>query len=402
MTGGVALGVLAAWWLQSAALVAAVALLARATRCRAPRALAALWAAVLASALALPAVQSLAPLPAAPRAALTLDAVVTAGAARTGPLSWAAILLLALATVSVSRLVRLALRQRRLRHWALAGTPYSDDALPRGLLASAAGPEIRTCDRVDAPATFGDRRPVILLPDAFPREAWHRRRDALVHELLHVQRRDWRQAIAEEILAEALWFQPAIRFAVGERRVAREQVVDAEVVALTGDRRGYACTLVALASAHLRPVLASMAASGLERRIDLLTKEEPMTRSRTILSMAATTAAAVAVSAVMALAVPLPGTARKDGPAAATAAERKALRRVNPVYPAAAKERGIQGDVEVDVLVNAAGEVTEAKVLDGPIELRDPTLAAARQWRFAAGDATRLTLTFRFSLLKDE
>jgi TonB family protein len=396
-----ALGALAAWWLQSAVLVAAVALLVRVTRCRAPRALAALWASVLAGTLVLPAVQALAPLPAPSRAALMLDAVLARGDEPTGPFPWAGALLVGLTIVSVVRIARLAARQRALRQWAVAGSTYTDDALSHEL--PDCGPELRLCDHVDAPATLGVRHPVVLLPATFPHQPTHRRRDALLHELVHVRRRDWRQAMTEEVLAEALWFQPAIRFAVGERRVAREQVVDAEVVALTGDRRGYACTLIALASAHLRPVLASMATSGLERRIDLLTKEEPMSKGRTIVSLAATTAAAVAVSAVMALAVPLPGAVRKEAPPAAKATERKALRKVNPVYPEAAKERGIEGDVRVDVVVNPAGEVTEPTVLDGPVELREPTMAAARQWRFTPGEAsTRLTLTFRFSLFKDE
>ena len=96
--------------------------------------------------------------------------------------------------------------------------------------------------------------------------------------------------------------------------------------------------------------------------------------------------------------------ARESGGAgkAAKAAERKVLHKVNPVYPESAKARGIEGDVELDVLVTAGGEVTDVKVVKGPGELIEPSVSAVRQWRYAAaGTATRMTLTLRFTLAKD-
>lgn len=53
-----------------------------------------------------------------------------------------------------------------------------------------------------------------------------------------------------------------------------------------------------------------------------------------------------------------------------------------PVYPAAARERGIQGVVVVDATIDATGEVTSATVLSGSPLLRQSALDAVRQWKY--------------------
>jgi TonB family protein len=206
------------------------------------------------------------------------------------------------------------------------------------------------------------------------------------------------------VAAEIFWFHPAVRWVVRELRVAREQVVDAEVVALTGDRRGYAAVLVDMASARSRPALAaSLSASSLERRIDLLMKEGVMSKTKVLAALAVTTVSTVLVAAGLARAVPLwTGGGERGAVKTAKAVERKVLHRVNPAYPETAKAKGLEGDVELDVLVSASGEVTDVKPLKGPAELIEPSISAVRQWRYAAGDAaTRMIITIRFSLKKD-
>ena len=57
----------------------------------------------------------------------------------------------------------------------------------------------------------------------------------------------------------------------------------------------------------------------------------------------------------------------------------------------------------LDVLITAAGDVTEVKPVKGPEELREAASAAVRQWKYEAGPAdTRATLTIRYILDKDK
>ncbi len=61
---------------------------------------------------------------------------------------------------------------------------------------------------------------------------------------------------------------------------------------------------------------------------------------------------------------------------------------MKPKYTADAMRAKIQGDVEIQVVVNVKGEVERARViqsLDKVFGLDDAALAAARQFRFEAG-----------------
>src|SRR5262249_21321168 len=76
------------------------------------------------------------------------------------------------------------------------------------------------------------------------------------------------------------------------------------------------------------------------------------------------------------------------------------IHRVNAVYPEEAKRRHIQGEVEVEIMVNDKGEVTEAKAVSGDELLRRAAVDAAKQFRFTNSMNTSVaaTLTFNFVL----
>ena len=59
------------------------------------------------------------------------------------------------------------------------------------------------------------------------------------------------------------------------------------------------------------------------------------------------------------------------------------LHSVAPIYPAEALEKHIEGDVLVDVQIDAKGNVTDARVLSGPEELRNAALQAVLQWHYS-------------------
>jgi TonB family protein len=62
--------------------------------------------------------------------------------------------------------------------------------------------------------------------------------------------------------------------------------------------------------------------------------------------------------------------------------QQSAVKRVPPAYPAVAKAAGVEGAVQVQVLIGETGQVVSAEALTGHPLLRDAALEAARQWEF--------------------
>jgi TonB family protein len=260
---------------------------------------------------------------------------------------------------------------------------------------------VRLSRAVGLPAAAGWRRPVVLLPTDFPSWREEQRRQALVHELVHVRRRDWATVVVEEAFASVVWFHPGIRWALRELRLARERAVDEETAVLTEGRRAYAGTLVALAGRPLGHVPApALFATRLERRVESLLKEEAMSRAKTAARLAAGTLVLVAAAAVAARSFPL--TTKIEGEASeAKKPERAIVTKVQPAYPADAKEAGIDGNVVLSILVTATGDVTDVKVESGPEKLREASVEAVRQWKYRPAPAdTRMHVTIRYQLAK--
>jgi TonB family protein len=71
------------------------------------------------------------------------------------------------------------------------------------------------------------------------------------------------------------------------------------------------------------------------------------------------------------------------------------LHTVNPVYPAIARRKGIEGSVRFKVTIAADGSVTHAEYLSGPAPLVNAALIAVRQWQFEAKKAeTEIEIPF--------
>jgi TonB family protein len=74
-----------------------------------------------------------------------------------------------------------------------------------------------------------------------------------------------------------------------------------------------------------------------------------------------------------------------------------------PVYPPEALAAGVQGNVQAEVTINEAGEVTDAKVVRSIPLLDEAALAAVRTWRFAPTMVNgqpvpvRMTVTVNFT-----
>ena len=107
------------------------------------------------------------------------------------------------------------------------------------------------------PCSFGLFRPTVMLPAAFDRLEPAFQRAIICHELLHVERRDFARVVVEDVAAALLWFHPWVWLLRRRIRLHREQVVDAEVVRRTDDRRAYVRCLVEVAGHPLTLRLAS-------------------------------------------------------------------------------------------------------------------------------------------------
>jgi TonB family protein len=73
------------------------------------------------------------------------------------------------------------------------------------------------------------------------------------------------------------------------------------------------------------------------------------------------------------------------------------LHRTPVSYPAAAQKQGVQGTLAVEVKVDSTGNVSDARVLSGPDELRKAVLESVLQWHFtrdAAGTTRQILIAF--------
>lgn len=60
----------------------------------------------------------------------------------------------------------------------------------------------------------------------------------------------------------------------------------------------------------------------------------------------------------------------------------KLLKSVQPIYPQMAKTQHVSGNVQIDALIDADGNVSAMKVLSGPALLRDAALQSLKQWKY--------------------
>jgi beta-lactamase regulating signal transducer with metallopeptidase domain len=192
---------------------------------------------------------------------------------------------------------------RRLRREDVHPPPASwMDALDRAALRTGMRAGLRVSARVDAPLVAGIRRPMILLPRAVPHALDARQAEAvLVHELVHVRRRDALVNLLH-LCVDALYLHhPAVRWLCTQARREREHCCDAAVVALGTDAVVYARALATLE--QLRPArpLALAAADGeLLDRVRRLVHPAPGRHPRPVPTIGAAVAGALCIAGVAA------------------------------------------------------------------------------------------------------
>jgi len=120
------------------------------------------------------------------------------------------------------------------------------------------GPRLKLVDSKMSPAVCGLFRPIILLPQILVEKlSAAQLRTVLLHEMIHLRRRDIWVNCAQTLLQIFYWWHPLVWLANARiRRVREEAVDDAVMLALAHDAETYAPTLLEVAKlAFSRPLM---------------------------------------------------------------------------------------------------------------------------------------------------
>jgi TonB family protein len=253
--------------------------------------------------------------------------------------------------------------------------------------------DLRVSDAISSPVTFGFWRPAVLLPGNFCELDATLQDAILCHEILHVRRRDWLFTLAEELVRGVFWFHPAIWWLLGEIGLAREQVVDRQVVELTRSRDEYLDALLAIAGAKprldLAPAPLFLRKRHLKQRVLSIMKEVRMSKTRSISSLAAGLGILALACWFVTATFPLAAAPQMvaDGPGVIVDTGGAMMHRTAIAYPESARAKRVQGVVTVEATLDGRGNVVDTRVLNGPIELRRAAQQSVLNWYFAMDSA---------------
>lgn len=388
---------LAAYSVQIALLVTAAAVLASALRLRNPNALYRGWQLLLVVSLAVPLLQpwreaALARSGGAPDD--VSSAVETAGPG----INLAALVLAVVLCGALLRLARLSLGLVHLRRLRRTGRRLRRMPEPLAELRDRLGldADLYLSPGLDGAVSFGVRNPAVLLPDTFPAMDPPAQKAVLCHELLHIRRRDCAFALAEEMVRSLLWFHPAVWWVVDRIQLAREQVVDREVIGLMGERDPYLEALLHTAALRARTSLAAtptfLRTRHLKQRVALILKEDMMSKKRLGVCLATVVCALTLTGAWAVWSFPLqaPPTPDHWGPSGEVYRVGGAVSsprldyKIEPQYTDEAREAKLQGTVVLGIEVGPNGLVQDIQLRRGlGLGLDENAMDAVRQWEFS-------------------
>jgi TonB family protein len=306
-----------------------------------------------------------------------------------------AILLCVLAAGVIVRIALLILGLVRLAGYRRRGHELVSDPVFR--IATPTSARWLVSEEISSPVTFGWRDPVVLLPARFPSLRAELREVILCHELVHIERRDWMFTVAEELARAIFWFHPAVWWVLGEIQLAREQTVDQAVMEITNARDHYIDALLTMATSNspaenqldLAPAPLFLRRRHLKCRVVELLREvriSPVSRLHTIATQTTAIAALATACWLVSGAFPLDATPQLVADAAGVVVntgDAKLSYRTPVLYPDEAIEKGVQGTVVVDAVVNRDGSLTDDTVVHCVRELCGAASDSLPNWRFA-------------------
>ncbi|MFQ5569208.1 MAG: M56 family metallopeptidase, partial [Rhodothermales bacterium] len=165
------------------------------------------------------------------------------------------------------------------------------------------------------PLSVGIVRPTIVLPEQAMNWDATRRETVLLHELVHVKRRDCLIQLLAQITCAIHWFNPLVWVAIRQLRIERERACD-DMVLMAGTRASsYAETLLETARSLNTAEWSTMAALAMARRSQLegrlLAILDPNLRARSLNRAGSVLALMLVASIVLPLAALHPAQAQK-------------------------------------------------------------------------------------------
>ena len=311
-----------------------------------------------------------------------------------------AILTLFFATRFLWRLHRISLLHRSAGPIPLTGraADHWNHCEQRFRVPNAA---LATSSEVFGPITIGIMRRMVLLPPAMlPVLPGPELRAAIAHEFAHMRRHDFLKNLVYELVSLPVRFHPMLALTRNRLMETREMICD-QLAAGLAEPHQYAQSLLRLAALLVdqRPAstphtIGILDSTSFERRVMQLTRKpaRPSTLRRIATIATSVLFGAAICAATVALSVHIDALAAADenhpsqpnGPVnvKADVMQNQILHKVTPVYPLEAKKARIQGNVELEAIIETSGEVGNLKVISGPAALQQSALDAVRQWTY--------------------
>ncbi len=315
--------------------------------------------------------------------------------------------------------IRLAWGCRQVSALRRAGEAASDETLAmatalRAKLGLFRQVSIVITAQSDGPSVVGWLRPAILLPAATLLGLTGQQLEAvLAHEFAHIRRHDYLVNLLQNLVETLLFYHPAVWWTSARMRHERELCCDDLAVRSCGDAICYARALTMLEKLRGPGVSLAMGSTGgsllyrIQRLMGLHPRETAPSRLPAIAALLVGIAC-LALNMNWARAQErqheMPGilgsVRNADSPGVqidfggATVVERTGVE-----YPGYAWERKIGGIVIVEATLDADGNVSDARILSGPAELRKTALQSILEWHFVAapaGSTRQISIDFQW------
>ena len=145
---------------------------------------------------------------------------------------------------------------------------------------------LKESPQLQTAATFGWRRPVILLPGTWRDWPEEELRAVLAHEMAHIRSGDFLTWLLAQFIVATHFYHPLVHWLAGRLRLEQELAADATAAQFAGGRETYLQSLATLTlrADHLRPSWATQTflptRSMFVRRIEMLKRTKAMSSER--------------------------------------------------------------------------------------------------------------------------
>ena len=314
---------------------------------------------------------------------------------------------------------------RRARSWRASGRSIDDSSVRLSIARASRAvgldrePSVLAVPGLTTPLVTGLLRPCVLLPEDVLRLPAAELEMALAHEMAHVARGDLWWGLVPSLARRIFFFHPAAWLAEREYAIAREAACDEAVLRPGADAAAYGRLLVRFATRPPASATIPVSAHSMLRRrlemIEIVVRRVPVRRAGWML----VAVAALALVPVR-LAVPVNAGDRaqacregETNTAQGCVKYPRVIHKTQPLYPPAARTKGVEGTVTLQALIDTSGHAGDIQVVDAQAtdavflsEFEGAAKTALGSWRYEPGTleghpvSVQIKITMNFSLSK--